>query len=109
MCSQKVRVAVAHPDGIVTFCERVSVCVPPVPSSQAKPVPVWAVWPERLVITPVDDWLQDEVPLSKPPLATTWAGVHAAAGAEACAAAAAGATGSETTASAARVRALAAR
>lgn len=44
MCSQKVRVAELHPDGMVTLCERVSVCVLPTPSSQAKEVPPWAVW-----------------------------------------------------------------
>ncbi|MEU9385796.1 hypothetical protein AB0D38_34685, partial [Streptomyces sp. NPDC048279] len=35
---------------MVTLCESVSVWVPPVPSSQAKLVPPWADWPERLVI-----------------------------------------------------------
>jgi hypothetical protein len=53
---------------MVTLCESVSVWVPPVPSSQAKLVPPWADWPERLVITLLDDWVQGEVPLSKPPL-----------------------------------------
>lgn len=43
MCSQKVSVALLHPDGIVTLCERVSVCVLPTPFSQAKLVPPWAL------------------------------------------------------------------
>ena len=45
MCSQKVRLALSHPDGIVTLCESVSVWVLPTPSSQAKLLPPWAVWP----------------------------------------------------------------
>src|SRR5262249_2791321 len=79
----------------------------PTPSSQAKLVPPWAVWPARLVITLDDDWLQGEVPLSKPPLVTTWAGVQAAAGGAADGAAAAGVMGRVTTANAAAVNALA--
>lgn len=43
MCSQKVSVAVLHPEGIVTLWERVSVWVLPTPSSQAKVVPPWAL------------------------------------------------------------------
>src|SRR5690349_19121667 len=111
MCSQKVRVAVAHPEGIVRLWESVSVWVPPTPSSQAKVVPPWALCPLRLVITLVEDWVQGEVPLSKPPLVTTWAGVQASAavtGAVRPGAAVAGVAGSATAASAASERALAA-
>lgn len=100
MCSQKVRVALLQPDGIATLCERVSVCVLPTPFSQAKLVPPWALCPERLVITVVDDWVQGEVPLSKPPLVTTWAGVQSAASGAAGGAAAAGVTGSRVAANA---------
>lgn len=82
----------------------------PTPFSQAKLLPPWAVWPERLVITVVEDWVQGEVPLSKPPLVTTWAGVQAAAAAGAvCGAAATGVVGSETAARAATARTRAAR
>src|SRR2546426_9173788 len=49
-------------------------------------------------MTLVEDWVHGEVPLSKPPLVTTWAGVQAAA---ADGAAAAGAAGRDTAASAA--------
>src|SRR2546430_1284376 len=55
-----------------------------------------------------DDWLQGEVPLSKPPLDTTWAGVQAAALRPVGGVAVAVAAGSATAASAATVRALAA-
>jgi hypothetical protein len=110
MCSQKVRVAVLHPDGIVTLWERVSVCVLPTPFSQAKLVPPWAVWPVRLVITVVDDWVQGEVPLSKSPLVTTWAGVQAAAASGVVGgAAAAEGTESEAAANAMTANALATR
>lgn len=110
MCSQKVRVAVEHPDGIATLWESVSVCVRPTPFSQAKVVPPWAAWPARLVMRPVCDWVQGEVPLSKPPLVTTWAGAQAAVDVGALSgAAAAGVTDSAAAASAARVKVLAAR
>ncbi len=79
MCSQKVSVALLQPDGIVTLWLRLSVCVPPVPSSQAKLEPPWADCPARLVMTVVEDGVQDEVPLSKSPPETTCAGVQAAA------------------------------
>ncbi|GAA5006131.1 hypothetical protein GCM10023335_23450 [Streptomyces siamensis] len=91
----------------MTLCERVSVWVLPTPPSQAKLEPPWAVWPARLVITLVDDWVQGEVPLSKPPLATTCVGVQAAATGAAGGAAAAGVPGSDRAASAVTASALA--
>lgn len=109
MCSQKLRVAVLHPEGIVTLWESVSVCVRPTPFSQAKVVPPWAAWPARLVTMPVWDWVQGEAPLSKPPLATAWVGVQAAATGALGGAAAAGVAESAAAASAARANALVAR
>jgi hypothetical protein len=62
------------------------------------------------VITLVEDWVQGDVPLSKPPLVTTWEGVQAAAAAGAVPGeAAAGVPGSETAARATTVRTRAAR
>ncbi|GAA5022369.1 hypothetical protein GCM10025734_78510 [Kitasatospora paranensis] len=50
--------------------------------SQANELPPWALWPPPLVITPLDA-VHGELPDSKPPLPTTWAGVQSAACAEA--------------------------
>ncbi len=61
------------------------------------------------MITVDDDWVQGEVPLSKPPLVTTWAGVQSAASGAVGGVAAAGVTGSRAAANAAMPSALAAR